>query len=147
MKIYVASSWRNVHQPKIVAQLRDRGHKVYDFRHPAANDHGFSWREIDPNWQSWDDREFQKALQQPIADRGFKFDMDALNTADAVVLVLPCGRSAHLELGYAVGRRKPTAILLHGPTEPELMYKMADCIACDETTLFNWLWQVAKYAS
>ena len=35
MKIYVASSWRNQHQPEIVTMLRANGFKVYDFRKPA----------------------------------------------------------------------------------------------------------------
>ena len=37
--------------------------------------------------------------------------MDALLEADACVLVLPCGASAHLEFGYAVGAEKLTAVL------------------------------------
>ena len=45
--------------------------------------------------------------------------------ADAFVLLMPCGRSAHLEAGWAIGAGKPTAILLSAG-EPELMYKMAD---------------------
>ncbi len=44
--------------------------------------------------------------------------------ADACVLVLPCGRSAHLEAGYFAGAGKPLLILL-ADGEPELMYKMA----------------------
>lgn len=35
-KIYVASSWRNQHQPQVVSFLREQGHEVYDFRHPAG---------------------------------------------------------------------------------------------------------------
>lgn len=34
MRIYVASSWRNTHQPEVVAKLRELGHEVYDFREP-----------------------------------------------------------------------------------------------------------------
>ena len=35
-KIYVASSWRNPHQPAIVEELRVAGHEVYDFRNPPG---------------------------------------------------------------------------------------------------------------
>ena len=31
-KVYVASSWSNEYQPRIVDFLRERGHEVYDFR-------------------------------------------------------------------------------------------------------------------
>jgi hypothetical protein len=53
--------------------------------------------------------------------------MDALRAAEAVVLVMPCGRSAHLEAGWAVGAGRRLAILL-ADGEPELMYSMADAI-------------------
>jgi len=45
--------------------------------------------------------------------------------ADACVLVMPCGRSAHLEAGYFVGANKRLVILIDDG-EPELMYKLAD---------------------
>lgn len=53
--------------------------------------------------------------------------------ADTFVLVLPCGRSAHLELGWACGQGKQTLILLD-KMEPELMVKMVDhlCVSLSE---------------
>lgn len=63
----------------------------------------------------------------------------ALVAADAVVMVLPCGKSAHLELGWAVGRGKRTAILLDDPVEPELMYKMVDYLSLSLHDLLGWL--------
>jgi hypothetical protein len=56
------------------------------------------------------------------------------------VLVLPAGRSAHLEAGWFVGQAKRTAILLDGPiVTPELMYKMADFVAPNLFDLLEWL--------
>lgn len=124
-RIYVASSWRNLEQPKVVQALRAAGHFVYDFRHPEPGDTGFAWSKIDLAWESWSDPEFVKALSHPLAEAGFKHDLDAMEWADTFVLVMPCGRSAHLEAGWALGRGKPTFILLAGG-EPELMYKLAD---------------------
>lgn len=126
MKIYVASSWRNKYQPEVVQLLRDACHNVYDFRNPAPDDDGFRWLEIDPNWESWREHEYIEALKHPIADRGFNFDWSAMVAADACVLVLPSGRSAHIEAGYFVGAGKPLLILIPERCEPELMYKMAD---------------------
>lgn len=37
MKIYVASSWRNLLQPAVVHVLRRCGHDVYDFKHPPTS--------------------------------------------------------------------------------------------------------------
>jgi len=125
MKIYVASSWRNDYQPEVVRTLRELDHEVYDFKHPHEGDDGFHWSEIDGGWQQWDSPRYIEALRHPIAERGFKNDWEAMVAADACVLVLPCGRSAHIEAGYFVGAGKPLLILLGGQMEPELMYKMA----------------------
>jgi hypothetical protein len=44
-RIYLASSWRNPHQPMLVDLLRKDGHEVYDFRNPP-NLNGFAWPQI-----------------------------------------------------------------------------------------------------
>lgn len=128
-RVYVASSWRNALQPSVVERLRAEGHEVYDFRNPRPGDHGFAWSDIDPDWQQWSAPEFRAALLHPVAQAGFTSDMDALRWADTCLLVLPCGRSAHLELGFAVGAGKRTIVLLSGTNEPELMYCMCDVLA------------------
>ena len=125
MKIYVANSWRNeVRQQDAVHALRDAGHEVYDFRNPEPGDHGFSWRSCATPEQLKDPDKFRReVLTHPIAQAGFAKDMRALADADATVLVLPCGRSAHLELGWATGAKQKTIVLLDNPiSEPELMY-------------------------
>jgi hypothetical protein len=133
-RIYVASSWRNYAQAGVVMALRRAGHEVYDFRHPGGvEDKGFHWTEIDPDWKQWSPEQFRDSLQHPIATRGFKSDFDAMEWADTCVLVMPCGRSAHLEAGYFVGAGKSLYIML-ADGEPELMYRMATgvCVNLDE---------------
>lgn len=133
MRIYVASSWKNPLQPEIVKTLRKVGHDVYDFRNPAPDNRGFQWREVDPDWVQWTPDRFRAALNHPIAERGFAFDSRAIETCDALVLVLPCGRSSHLELGVAVGRGKRAIVLMPEKDTPELMYKYASvCTSMDE---------------
>ena len=124
-RIYVASSWKNDEQPGIVRLLRSAGHEVYDFRHPREGDDGFSWSEIDPAWKDWTPEQYIKALSHPAALRGFGLDWSAMEWADTGVLVLPCGKSAHLEAGYFVGAGKSLYILMLDQDTPELMYKMA----------------------
>ena len=135
MRIYVASSWRNEHQPEVVSALRAQGHSVYDFRNPVHG--GFHWGEIDPEWKQWTPTDYTVNIKHPRAEQGFASDMNALKTADACVMVLPCGRSASLEAGWAIGNGKPTAILLD-TGEPELMYKMAEFLATSITGLVVW---------
>ena len=121
-RIYVASSWRNVRQPIVVRLLRANGHEVYDFRNPREGEYGFHWSGIMPSYarkdngdQICDQAEFVGYLEHPTVIAGFNSDFDAMEWADTCVLVLPCGRSAHLELGWAVGVGKRTAVLLDGP--------------------------------
>lgn len=123
-RIYVASSWRNQYQDVVVNLLRGVGHEVYDFKNPPTAS-GFSWREIEPNWSEWDTNQYRKLLtSHPRCAEGFKSDKDALDWADTGVLLLPCGRSAHLEAGYLSGQRKPVIVQIPTPEkiEPELMY-------------------------
>lgn len=123
-KIYVASSWRNEHQPVVVKRLRNHNHEVYDFRNPAIGNTGFKWSEVDPDWKNWTPERFAYKLEtDPVAAAGFAYDKAALDWCDTCVLVLPCGRSAHLEAGYAAGQGKDVIFLLHQDKfEPELMY-------------------------
>ncbi len=142
MKIYVASSWRNDSQPDVVHALRNAGHEVYDFRRPhlgpGARGIGFSWSEIDPDWQQWTPSQFREALKEQRAIDGCASDLAGLQWADACVCVMPCGRSAHLELGYALGAGKLGIVLL-SDGEPELMYRLAHHLVLDVDELLHLL--------
>lgn len=130
LRLYVASSWRNEVYPSVVAALVEAGHDVYDFRSaPTA----FAWKHIDPEWEAWDVAGFLGALSHPLAQSGYRSDAEAMRQADAGVLVLPSGRSAHIEAGWMVGRGKPLCI--YAPNwepeshPPELMYLLAHDVA------------------
>jgi hypothetical protein len=122
-RIYVASSWRNAHQPGVVQALRERGLEVYDFRNPPPPGQidGFRWTEIDPDWLRWTPAQWRDAIAHPVAQRGYASDRAGMDWANCGVLVLPCGRSAHLEAGFLAGQGKPVFTLALEPTEPELM--------------------------
>ncbi len=140
MKIYVASSWRCLMQPAVVHLLRAAKLEVYDFKNPKAGNAGFHWTEVDPNWKNWTAEEYRNGLKNEIAEEGFKSDFDAMKWADACVLVLPCGRSAHLEGGWFSGQGKPLHIYIPDQNfEPELMYKMATTISTNTGELLTAL--------
>ncbi len=127
-RIYVASSWRNQYQPAVVEDLRRVGHQCYDFRNPPWKA-GFQWNDIEEGWQAWDMLRYRQLLTTtPDAAYGFLADYKAMQWADTCVLVLPCGRSAHLEAGYFNGANKRLIILIPEPIEPDLMYLMAQHI-------------------
>ena len=98
-KIYVASSWRNEFQPEVVKTLRALGHEG------SAE-------------------QYRENLNHPIAEAGFKSDLDAMLACDVCVLVLPCGRSAHTEAGWYSGAGRPVYVYQPVRQEPELMYKL-----------------------
>lgn len=152
--VYVASSWRCKIQPAVIEILKAAGISHYDFKNPEGGT-GFHWSEVMPDFkrdlQLANVNEYIKALDHPRSIEGFESDFDAMLRADTFILVLPCGRSAHLELGWAVGAGKRTAILLDPSTQwtnagyvddlvtPELMYKMVDHISPNMMDLLNWL--------
>lgn len=129
MNIYVASSWRNVHQPAVVAHLREDGHTVYDFK----DSDGFHWTEVDPNWLRWDTNipQYLAGLRHPCASRGFLRDMAALKACDVCVYVMPCGVSASLEAGWACGAGKRLIVYVPELREADLMVKMAHLVTND----------------
>lgn len=123
-RIYVASSWRNQSQPSVVSALREDGHEVYDFR----NTEGFGWSQIDPEWRDWSIDEYINLIQHhTFAQESFRLDKHALDWCDTCVLLLPSGKSAHLEAGYACGQGKDVIVFLSQEEEfePELMYLLA----------------------
>ena len=115
----MASSLQNDVYPKVVETLRQAGHDVYDFRRQGGSDSNPS--------EMTSDR-LLDFLDEPKVRSIFRNDMDALIASDAVVCVLPCGRSAHLELGYGIGAGKRTVLLWHDGDAPDIMHKAVDSI-------------------
>jgi hypothetical protein len=140
MRIYVASSWRNSLQLVVVHVLRRCGHEVYDFKHPAPAVSGFGWKQLTDQPPPWSGEILREVLGNPIAAASYGYDIAALRACDAMVLVLPCGRSAHWEMGYAMGQGKPGYVVMFGPDEPELMYREAK-ILTGIGELFDAFWR------
>ena len=66
---------------------------------------------------------YKEALTCFAARNSFEFDKRHIDSSDIVVMVMPAGKSAHLELGYSIGLGKEAHILFD--VEPErfdLMY-------------------------
>lgn len=138
--VYVASSWRNTTQPIVVQALRNMGIDCYDFK----DEEGFHWSET--GMASYDRgtngpvkmEEYLPALRHPRALQGFNRDHAAMVKADACVMVLPCGNSAHLELGWMAGQNKRTIIYIPmSEVVPDLMYLEADRIVTSMAELIE----------
>ncbi len=140
-RIYVASSWRNLEYPALVAELRAEGHEVYDFRNAPHGASFARWDEIDPGWTHWTPERYSHLVTtHPRARQGFDSDKAALDWCDTCVLLLPCGRSAHLEAGYASGQGKEVVVRLSPERfEPELMYLLCSAIAQSDAQVLAFL--------
>jgi len=72
----------------------------------------------------------------------FKEDKKWLDWCDTCTLVLPSGKSAHLEAGYAKGSGKELIIFgLFLKGERDVMYGFADNLFrnCEIAEMFQWL--------
>jgi hypothetical protein len=145
-KIYIASSWKNANFVRALATaLRCEGHRVFDFTDKKHRPKGFDTFVFNGNeWKgkALDKMEYKEFLEYPESKRAFKGDKAGLDWADTVILLLPSGRSSHLEAGYGVGCGKDLFIYGDLPLgEFDAMYGFAK--ACfhvgDETELFNAL--------
>ena len=134
-RIYISSSWRNdVHQ-KLVALLRENGHKVYDFQHPAGRNDRNVWEGVSSSLHlstayyqgilTGDD--YDRMLEEKDVRDRFSDHFNAMRDADTCVLLLPCERSSHVEAGYMAGVGKRVFVYdtsVH--VKPELMYLIFD---------------------
>ncbi len=123
--IYVIGSLRNPEVTDVGNDLRDLGLDVFDDWMAAGP-------EADDYWKTYETKRghsYKEALDGYAAQHVFNFDKHHLDRCDAVILVLPAGRSGHLELGYAIGSGKPGFILLDQDYKDEgrfdVMYNFA----------------------
>lgn len=124
MKVYLIGSLRNQNVRLLASILRLEGHDVFDDWHAAGP-------EADDIWQRYETergRSYKEALDGQFATNGFELDARNLCRCDAAVLIMPCGKSAHLELGFILGLGKLGYVLFpDGPPERwDLMYKFAN---------------------
>ena len=140
-KIYIASSWKNALKVRdLAALLRIHGHQVFDFtdtnNRPANLDKfvfgAKQWAEF--SGKNPDQIEYIDFLTWPPTKRAFASDRAGLDWADTVVLLIPSGRSSHLEAGYGVGQGKELFIVGNLPIgEFDAMYGFAKfCFHEDE---------------
>jgi hypothetical protein len=114
LRIYVASSWKNPHYPVVLAALRAAGHAVFDWR-----ESGFRFPDCATRL------DYVQALRSSDASAQFHRDMRAIEEADAVVLLLPAGASAHAEAAWAAAKGTQVVVYLGDEKpQPELMHRM-----------------------
>lgn len=128
MIVYIIGALKNPEVPKLARVIRKLGHDVYDEWHCPGPD-------ADKFWQAYCDANgltYQQALNSWHCKQIFEIDKFHLDRCDAAILVLPAGKSGHLELGYVKGLGKKAYILLDGePDKFDIMYRFADLVTTD----------------
>lgn len=134
--IYVIGSMKNSRVPELANNLRGLGYDVFDDWYSPGP-------EADDKWQEYErgrGRTYKEAMNGYHAKQVFEYDKSHLERCDVVILVLPAGKSAHMELGYVVGLGKKAYILFD--TEPErfdIMYRFSTDIFFNEKDLYDTL--------
>lgn len=124
MKIYLIGSLRNPEVPKLANIIRDRCDvNVFDDWYSAgerADDHLMEY-------EKQRGHSYAEALNGHSVRHVFEFDKMHLDDSDAGILLLPAGKSCHLELGYLRGQGKPVWILMPNgePERWDIMYRFA----------------------
>lgn len=132
IRIYVAGSFKNRERIRIIGEaLRCCGYHVYVF----CDEHEPTYRLSQELRENYD---MATLTPQAIETNKTLLTIGTLNfmqliQCDVLVLVLPCGRSAHLEAGWMCGQQRPVYVI--GPMVPgefDAMYVMTNGIFADD---------------
>lgn len=135
-KIYIIGSMRNPEIPILANDLRKNGFNVFDDWYSPGP-------EADDKWQEYEKqrgRHYKEAIRGHHARTVFNFDKSHLDDCDAGILVMPAGRSGHIELGYLAGQKKTTYVLFDKePERFDVMYQFVDDIFFSKKELIDEL--------
>lgn len=115
MKIYIATSWKNVHALELLtSKLREAGHEVLSFVENCFNEgmapvKGF-------NFEEW--------VHTQEADNAFLYDTNAAQFSDLVIYISNGGKDCAAELGMAFAKGVPIYALFAKNEDFGLMRKM-----------------------
>jgi len=121
--IYLIGSLRNPEIPRVGEALRKYGFDVFDEWYSASED-ADDWLR---DYFKFRGLSHKEALHSYVAKHIFEFDKKHLDRADIGVLVMPAGKSGHLELGYIIGQGKPGYVLFDGvPDRIDIMHNFCN---------------------
>jgi len=137
--LYLIGSLRNKKIPELATRLRTMLPEIEIF-----DDWYSAGYEADDMWKKYEQgrgRSYEEALAGHAAKHVFDFDRHHLDRASYVLLVLPAGKSGHMEIMYGeYGTAAKTAILL----DPEdvrwdVMYQFIPTIFHDDQGILDWV--------
>lgn len=121
LRLYLIGSLRNPQVPVIAAAIRQLGFEVIDDWFAAGP-------EADDYWQKYEKgrgHSLPEALEGRAARNVVQFDKKNIDRSSIAVLLMPAGKSGHLELGYACGFGLKTFVLMDiEPERFDVMYAL-----------------------
>ena len=133
---YLAGSLKNPKIPEFANQLAKEGYEVFDdwFNPgPDADDYHRDYAKARG-------RSYRDFIKSPAARNIFEFDKHHMDRCDALVLLMPAGKSAHLELGYTLGQGKPGFLVFEEePERYEVMVQFATEVFFSRQEFFDYL--------
>jgi nucleoside 2-deoxyribosyltransferase len=136
MLVYIIGALKNRSIPKLANEIEKLGIEAFD-----------SWQSPGPMADSYlktyeraRGRNHLQAMKGHAAQHIFSFDKKFLDLCDAAVMVMKAGKSAHIELGYVIGKGKPGFILFDKPPARfDIMHLFATDMFYSKKDLLNAL--------
>jgi len=142
-EVYIASSWKNREQVRALAEmLREDGFEPYDFTDPSCRTAPELAPEKFPEEFNPDRHIYGTYLDRPDWRADVEENKRHLDTADLVIMFLPCGVDATADWAYALGRGVPS-VVVGSPRKGERspVHLWATAMVENIPQLWQWLGQ------
>jgi hypothetical protein len=139
--VYLSSSWKNREQVREMAiWLREEGFEVYDFTDPECRKVPEIPPERYPDQFDPEKHVYADYICNPDWREAVTANRIALESCDAVILILPCGNDAHSDWALAVGLGRHSAVFGNpGAGERSPVHMWSNLITEDRAELLSWL--------
>ena len=134
--IYLIGSLRNPEVVQFANDLEQQGFEAFADWQSSGPDADDFLRD----YSKARGQDYKQTLQSHAARHIFEFDLHHIKRCDAAIMLMPAGKSGHLELGYVRGLGKPGYILFDKePERVDVMYQFATDIFFKKEELFQEL--------
>lgn len=114
MKIYISASWKNrLLVRKLAEDLRPYGHEVFDFTDPSCRRTHEAPPEMFPEQFDPSRHSYRNYIDREEWRAAVNENLEAIEWADLIILLLPCGIDATADWALGVGMGKRTIIVGH----------------------------------
>lgn len=138
--VYVASSAKNPSAAPLIHLLQRTGYQVLDWTTASEPEEWVKWARSTEASEKWTTDQHIRFMGDPQMLDIARRDFGELQRAELGIIVLPAGRSAHLELGYLQGRGVRTAAYFaHAGIQPEPMLLGVEFYTNRLPELLRWI--------